>query len=85
MASTRKKLPCKGMTMVASHFNGWYNESKGMRAFRYATSNPYRVPTARYSISTRIPAIEMAGYPYQMPTASSNAINLIYGELVEPL
>ena len=80
MASTRKKLPCKGMTMVASHY-GWYNESKGMRAFRYATSNPYRVPTARYSISTRIPAIEMAGYPYQMPTASSKAINMKYETL----
>ena len=65
-----KEQPRRGEIRVASHFNGWYDVPKGMRAFRYATSNPYRVPTARNSIYTTIPAI-MAGYHYLMPTASS--------------
>ena len=41
-----------------------------MRAFRYATSNPCRVPTARYPLTSSLPAIEMAGYYCLMPTAS---------------
>ena len=63
----------RGMIMVASHFNGWVKEKMGKRAFRYATiiggvSRTYGTPAyAKYAI----PAIEMAGYHYQMPTASS--------------
>ena len=50
--------------------NGWYKAARKKRAFRYATSNPCRVPTARYPLTSSLPAIEMAGYHCQMPTAS---------------
>jgi len=46
---------------AASHFNGWYQMAMKMRAFRYATSTPYHVPTARYPLTIPLPAIEMAG------------------------
>ena len=57
---------------AASHFrsalcdasrlkNGWYAMAIKKRAFRYATMNPYRVPTARYLLTSSSPAIEMAG------------------------
>ena len=62
--------PQRGVTMVASRFNGWYKAARKKRAFRYATSNPCRVPTARYPSTSSLPAIEMAGYHCQMPTAS---------------
>ena len=76
------RKPQRGLTKVASHFNGWYQMAMNMRAFRYATSNPYRVPTARKPLTTTLPAVlegssvplgraETAGYPYQMPTASN--------------
>ena len=39
------------------------------RAFRYATTDPSRVPTARILLNNLLPANELAGYPYQMPTA----------------
>ena len=71
MTSNSSKKPQRGLTGVASHFNGWYNEPKGMRAFRYATSNPCRVPTARIRLTATKPAIKMAGYLCQMPTASA--------------
>ena len=70
---TECSRPRRGMTMVASHFNGWVKDVNGKRAFRYATisggvSRTYGTPAyAKYAI----PAIKMAGYPYQMPTASS--------------
>ena len=41
--------------------NGWYKAARKKRAFRYATSNPCRVPTARYPLTSSLPAIEMAG------------------------
>ena len=41
------RKPQRGLIEVASQFIGWYQMAKNMRAFRYATSNPYRVPTAR--------------------------------------
>ncbi|MBQ3632193.1 MAG: hypothetical protein II949_13325 [Prevotella sp.] len=45
---TMRSQPRRGVTMVASHFNGWYKGTVEKRAFRYATaSNPCRVPTAR--------------------------------------
>ena len=60
--------------------NGWYKAARKKRAFRYATSNPCRVPTARYPSISSLPAIEMAGRSTlvasylknhrQMPTAS---------------
>ena len=80
---TECSRPRRGMIMVASHFrsalplrlskNGWVKEVNGKRAFRYATisggvSRTYGTPAcAQYAV----PAIEMAGYHYQMPTASS--------------
>jgi hypothetical protein len=69
--------------MVASYFNGWVKEVNGKRAFRYATisggvSRTYGTPAyANYNIpailgrAKRQSRAEMAGYPYQMPTASS--------------
>jgi len=39
-------------------------------AFRYAVTQPCRVPTARNPFVTMRPANELAGYPYLMPTAS---------------
>ena len=72
--------PHRGLIGVASHFrsalcdashlkNGWYAMTRDTRAFRYATTNPYRVPTARIPFATPLPANELAGYPYQMPMA----------------
>ena len=74
-ASTLRRTSCntkpqRGVTMVASRFNGWYKAARKKRAFRYATLNHCRVPTARYPLTTSFPAIEMAGYHCQMPTAS---------------
>ena len=48
-----------------------YRWDNGVRAFRYATSNPYRVPTARLLLTSSLPAIGMAGYHCLMPTAST--------------
>ena len=73
--------PQRGLIRVASHFNGWYAMTKKTRAFRYATTDPYRVPTARIPCATTLPANELAGRsalcdaphlenPYQMPMAS---------------
>ena len=43
-----RSQPRRGVTVVASHFNGWYKGTIEKRAFRYATAfNPCRVPTAR--------------------------------------
>ena len=36
--------PQRGVTMVASRFNGWYIAARKKRAFRYATLNPCREP-----------------------------------------
>ena len=62
--------------------NGWYKAARKKRAFRYATLNPCRVPTARYPLTSSLPAIEMAGRSTlvasylknhcQMPTAKAN-------------
>ena len=70
MPTSCNTKPQRGVTKVASRFNGWYKAAWKKRAFRYATSNPCRVPTARYPSTSSIPAIEMAGYHCQMPTAS---------------
>ena len=63
--------------------NGWVKEVNGKRAFRYATiiggvSRTYGTPAyAKYAIpailrqAKRQSRAEMAGYHYQMPTASS--------------
>ena len=75
MESNSKEKPHRGMTMVASHFNGWYDDPDGMRAFRYATLNLCRVPTARYLLSATVPAVETAGYLRQMPTASFTLVH----------
>ena len=82
-ASTLRRTSCnakpqRGVTRVASRFNGWYIAARKKRAFRYATSNPCRVPTARYLSTSSIPAIEMAGYHCQMPTASLAKLELEY-------
>ncbi|MBO4800575.1 MAG: hypothetical protein J5545_01775, partial [Bacteroidaceae bacterium] len=61
--------PRRGMIRVASQFIGWYAMARKTRAFRYATTDSYRVPTARIPLTDTLPAIKMAGYPYQMPTA----------------
>ena len=70
--------PQRGVTMVASRFNGWYIAARKKRAFRYATSNSCRVPTARYPSTSSLPAIKMAGYHCQMPTASLTKLELLY-------
>ena len=70
MLTSCNTKPQRGVTMVASRFNGWYKAARKKRAFRYATLNPCRVPTARYPLTSSLPAIEMAGYHCQMPTAS---------------
>ena len=57
--------------------NGWCKADRKKRAFRYATSNPCRVPTARYPSTSSLPAIEMAGYHCLMPTASQAKLELI--------
>ena len=67
----------RGETIVASRFNGWYKAARKKRAFRYATSNPCRVPTARYPLTSSLPAIEMAGYHCQMPTASHAKLEIL--------
>ena len=46
-----QQKPQRGLTGVASHFNGWVKEVKGKRAFRYATisgcvSRTYGTPDA---------------------------------------
>ena len=81
-ASTLRRTSCntkpqRGVTMVASRFNGWYIAARKKRAFSYATLNPCRVPTARYPSTSSLPAIEMAGYHCQMPTASHAKLKLI--------
>ena len=57
MTSNSGKKPQRGLTEVASQFIGWYNEPKGMRAFRYATSNPCRVPKGTLCLTATKPAI----------------------------
>ena len=78
---TECSRPQRGMTMVASHFNGWVKDVKGKRAFRYAiisggVSRTYGTPAyAKYAIpailgrAKRQSRAEMVGYHYQMPTA----------------
>ena len=72
MPTSCNTKPQRGVTMVASRFrsalcdasrlkNGWYKAAIKKRAFRYATLNPCRVPTARYPSTSSLPAIEMAG------------------------
>ena len=78
MLTSCNTKPQRGVTMVASRFNGWYIAARKKRAFRYATSNPCRVPTARYPLTFSLPAIEMAGYHCQMPTASFEKLELFY-------
>ena len=82
MLTSCNTKPQRGVTMVASCFNGWYKAARKKRAFRYATLNPCRVPKARYPLTSSLPAIEMAGRSTlvasylknhcQMPTAKAN-------------
>ena len=67
--------PRRGKIRVASHFNGWYAMVRKTRAFRYATMNPYRVPTARILLTLTLPANELAGYPYYAPMGLINSAN----------
>ncbi len=39
MPTSCNAKPQRGVTMVASRFNGWYKAARKKRAFRYATSN----------------------------------------------
>ena len=89
MLTSRKSKPQRGLIGVASHFNGWYKTAMNMRAFRYATSNPYRVPKGTHPLTITLPAVlevssvsssraQTAGYPYQMPTASLPKLELMY-------
>ena len=77
MLTSCNTKPQRGVTMVASRFNGWYKAAIKKRAFRYATLNPCRVPTARYPLTSSLPAIKMAGYHCQMPTASLPKLQLL--------
>ncbi len=47
-------MPQRGIIGVASQFIGWYTMTMNMRAFRYATSNPYRVPKGTHSLNDHI-------------------------------
>ena len=38
MPTSCNAKPQRGVTMVASRFNGWYKAARKKRAFRYATS-----------------------------------------------
>ena len=58
-ASTLRRTSCntkpqRGVTRVASRFNGWYIAARKKRAFRYATSNPCRVPKGTLSVNILI-------------------------------
>ena len=69
---TRSQQPCKGMTEIASRFNGWDKNAKRMRAVgtRLATSFvAYLQGTPAAHL--RLPAVKTAGYHCQMPTASA--------------
>ena len=79
-----RSQPHRGITEVASHFNGWVKEVEGKRAFRYATisggmSRTYGTPA---SANIGAPAIEMAGYHCLMPTASSRGDRIIPTQIV---
>ena len=73
--TTRSQMPHRGQTAVASRFNGWETAGKwGMRAVgtRHTTRHPGRVPKGTPAVAViTVPAIEMAGYPCQMPMASA--------------
>ena len=80
--------PRRGMTKVASRFNGWYSGDGYKRAFRYATTTLWcRVPKGTLSTDTDKPAIEMAGCRCLMPTASAvrNLLNLYFYSHAEAL
>ena len=92
MLTSCNTKPQRGVTKVASRFNGWYKAARKKRAFRYATSNPCRVPTARYPSTSSLPAIEMAGRSTLvasylknhclMPTASQAKLDFYYISLI---
>ena len=72
--TTRSQMPQRGTTMVASRFNGWEaTAKKGMRAVGTRPNTRHgRVPKGTLTAdAASVPAIEMAGYPCQMPTASA--------------
>ncbi|MBO7141146.1 MAG: hypothetical protein J6W19_11310 [Prevotella sp.] len=67
----RAAKPRRGKIGVASHFYGWYVEAAGKACRRYAMCITYLSRTYGTPVTvTILPAIRMAGYPYQMPTAS---------------
>ena len=73
MLTSCNTKPQRGVTMVASRFNGWYKAAIKKRAFRYP-------------LTSSLPAIEMAGRSTlvasylknhcQMPTASLPKLKL---------
>ncbi|MBR6319642.1 MAG: hypothetical protein IKR50_04305 [Prevotella sp.] len=72
--TTRSQMPRRGQTAVASRFNGW--ETTGKWGMRAVGTRPIRrqgrVPKGTPAAAViPVPAIEMAGYPCQMPTASA--------------
>jgi len=51
--------PCRGMTAVASRFNGWYAMTVKTRAFRYATkATNGRVPKDTHACVAYVPAVK---------------------------
>ena len=54
MLTSCNTKPQRGVTMVASRFNGWYKAAIKKRAFRYATLNPCRVPRTYGTLSVNI-------------------------------
>ncbi len=48
-----------------------------MRAFRYATLKNLSRTYGTHPLTNTLPAIKMAGYPYQMPMASLPKLELI--------
>ncbi len=65
-----KTKPQRGLIRLASHLNGWYQMAMKMRAFRYATLKNLSRTYGTHPLTNTLPAIKMAGYPYQMPMAS---------------
>ena len=69
---TSEAQPHRGVTAVASRFNGWERGGKGKACRRYATFHVLLSRTYGTLVSaTDIPAIEMAGYHCRMPLASA--------------
>ena len=75
--TTHKAMPQRGMTRIASHFNGWYMRDEEKRAFRYATEKACisRTYGTLFYYPHLFPAVETAGYHCPMPMASPRNLN----------